>query len=43
MTNYGWTELIANGLIELCDVEEEETLMIAMYVDDLKRAQREER
>lgn len=35
MTNFGWTDLVASGLVEFVDVEEEETLMIAMTINDL--------
>eukprot|EP01114_Cavostelium_apophysatum_P011874 TRINITY_DN2641_c0_g1_i1.p1 TRINITY_DN2641_c0_g1~~TRINITY_DN2641_c0_g1_i1.p1 ORF type:complete len:1185 (+),score=293.58 TRINITY_DN2641_c0_g1_i1:150-3704(+) len=39
LTRFGWTELVANGLVEYLDVEEEETSMIAMEPGDVKRAQ----
>eukprot|EP01121_Diplochlamys_sp_Union-15-3_P019096 TRINITY_DN7104_c0_g1_i1.p1 TRINITY_DN7104_c0_g1~~TRINITY_DN7104_c0_g1_i1.p1 ORF type:complete len:732 (+),score=140.11 TRINITY_DN7104_c0_g1_i1:22-2217(+) len=35
---YGWPSLIHDGIVEYIDAEEEETIMIAMSVDDLKRA-----
>ncbi|KAJ5079877.1 intein-containing DNA-directed RNA polymerase ii subunit rpb2 precursor [Anaeramoeba ignava] len=38
-SNNTWETLIESGLIEYVDIEEEETAMIAMMVDDLKRAQ----
>jgi len=34
-TGYRWSECIANGLIEYIDTEEEETVMIAMNLNDL--------
>lgn len=34
-TEYGWDELLAEGLIEYIDTEEEETTMIAMKPSDL--------
>lgn len=38
VTNFGWTELMASGLVELIDCEEEETVMIAMQMDTIQRA-----
>jgi DNA-directed RNA polymerase beta subunit/intein/homing endonuclease len=38
--NCTWNELIANGLIEYIDPLEEETLYIAMYIQDLQNAVR---
>ncbi|ODV95053.1 hypothetical protein PACTADRAFT_50877 [Pachysolen tannophilus NRRL Y-2460] len=32
---YGWSSLVNNGVIEYVDAEEEETIMIAMQIDDL--------
>ncbi|KAI9032401.1 DNA-directed RNA polymerase II subunit RPB2 [Hyaloraphidium curvatum] len=37
---YNWTRLIGNGLIEYIDTEEEETVLIAMTMDDLVNARR---
>lgn len=37
---FGWSDLIGNGLIEYIDTEEEETVMIAMTMDDLVNARR---
>jgi DNA-directed RNA polymerase beta subunit len=37
-TNYGWHDLVAAGLIEYVDTEEEETTMISMTVGDLEAA-----
>jgi len=39
---FGWSGLIGNGLIEYIDTEEEETVMIAMTMDDLVNARRAE-
>eukprot|EP01105_Mastigella_eilhardi_P008945 TRINITY_DN2141_c2_g1_i2.p1 TRINITY_DN2141_c2_g1~~TRINITY_DN2141_c2_g1_i2.p1 ORF type:complete len:1262 (-),score=328.38 TRINITY_DN2141_c2_g1_i2:112-3750(-) len=36
--NFKWQELLANGLVEFIDVEEEETTMIAMFPSDLLSA-----
>mmetsp|Transcript_18211 Transcript_18211/g.18269 ORF Transcript_18211/g.18269 Transcript_18211/m.18269 type:complete len:1196 (+) Transcript_18211:62-3649(+) len=33
--NYGWKELLYDGLVEFIDTEEEETVMIAMKPEDL--------
>ena len=33
---YGWTQLIEDGLVEYIDSEEEETCMISMFVADLQ-------
>ena len=35
MVPYGWSELVADGLIEFIDTNEEETVMIAMHIEDL--------
>jgi len=35
-TDFRWSECIANGLIEYIDTEEEETVMIAMSLSDLR-------
>jgi len=35
LSGYGWNEIVANGLIEYIDCEEEETAMIAMTLDDV--------
>jgi DNA-directed RNA polymerase II subunit RPB2 len=34
--NFGWNELLASGVLEYIDVEEEETTMIAMTLRDIK-------
>ncbi|KAF4674661.1 hypothetical protein FOL47_008861 [Perkinsus chesapeaki] len=36
----GWDMLVEEGLVEYIDAEEEETCMVAMFVDDLRNAQR---
>ncbi|KAL7018244.1 hypothetical protein ACKWTF_010690 [Chironomus riparius] len=36
-TNYGWQVLVASGVVEYIDTLEEETVMIAMTVSDLKQ------
>jgi DNA-directed RNA polymerase II subunit RPB2 len=36
--SYGWKDLVSNGLVEFVDTEEEQTVMIAMMLEDLKRA-----
>lgn len=36
---YGWKDLVSNGLVEFVDTEEEQTIMVAMMLEDLKRAQ----
>lgn len=36
VTSYGWSELVADGLVEYIDCEEEETTMISMTLDDIK-------
>ncbi|KAG5440721.1 hypothetical protein PCK2_000157 [Pneumocystis canis] len=33
---FGWSNLVANGIVEYIDAEEEETIMIAMTPEDLK-------
>jgi DNA-directed RNA polymerase II subunit RPB2 len=38
--SFTWDDLVANGLIEYVDTEEEETTMIAMTIDDVKEARR---
>jgi len=35
---YGWSDLVAAGVVEYVDTEEEETTMIAMTIDDLRAA-----
>lgn len=34
---YRWSDIISEGCIEYVDCEEEETTMIAMYIDDLRQ------
>ena len=36
--NFGWSELVTNGLVEYLDAEEEETAMISMTPEDLELA-----
>jgi len=38
----GWTQLLSRGLVEYIDTEEEETVMIAMTIDDLQKSRHEE-
>ena len=38
MVPYGWSELVADGLIEFIDTNEEETIMIAMHIEDLSES-----
>ena len=38
MVPYGWSELVADGLIEFIDTNEEETVMIAMHIEDLNES-----
>lgn len=33
---YGWESLVSNGVVEYLDAEEEETILIAMSIDDLQ-------
>jgi DNA-directed RNA polymerase II subunit RPB2 len=40
-TSFGWDDLLAGGLVELIDCEEEETVMIAMTPGDVKASQSE--
>jgi DNA-directed RNA polymerase II subunit RPB2 len=35
--SYGWNELMAEGCIEFIDCEEEETTMVALFVNDLQK------
>jgi len=42
-TSFTWDDLVANGLIEYVDTEEEETTMIAMTIDDVKEARKANR
>ncbi|CAG8548150.1 7523_t:CDS:10 [Ambispora gerdemannii] len=37
---FGWQDLISNGVIELIDAEEEETIMICMTPEDLAESRR---
>jgi DNA-directed RNA polymerase II subunit RPB2 len=37
-TENGWSQLVSNGFVEYIDCEEEETVMIAMTIDDLKKS-----
>jgi len=39
---FTWPDLVHKGLIEFIDTEEEETVMIAMTIEDLARARKEE-
>jgi len=34
-TGFGWDELVGGGFVEYIDCEEEETVMIAMMIEDL--------
>jgi DNA-directed RNA polymerase II subunit RPB2 len=36
-TRFGWSQLVAGGFVEYLDVQEEETAMIAMFVDDVHK------
>ena len=36
VSQFGWNELLGSGVLEYIDVEEEETTMIAMTLNDLK-------
>lgn len=38
VTQFGWNDLVSNGVVEYLDVEEEETVLISMTVDDLADA-----
>jgi len=40
VTSFGWTDLVASGLVEFIDCEEEETVLIAMTSNDVKEARR---
>ncbi|CAG9460853.1 unnamed protein product [Pedinophyceae sp. YPF-701] len=40
-SGYKWEDLMAEGLVEFVDVEEEDTTMIAMFVDDVRKAREE--
>jgi len=40
ISEFGWQELIASGTVELIDTEEEETTMIAMFINDIKEARK---
>ncbi|KAL6072260.1 DNA-dependent RNA polymerase II [Balamuthia mandrillaris] len=35
---FGWTQLVAGGFVEYIDTEEEETVMIAMTINDLRNS-----
>ena len=35
-SRYTWSSLVADGIVEYVDAEEEETIMIAMTPDDVK-------
>jgi len=39
---FGWSELVENGFVEFVDTEEEETIMVAMTIDDLASARRDD-
>jgi DNA-directed RNA polymerase II subunit RPB2 len=42
LTEYTFSSLLLEGLVEYIDGEEEETVMVAMFPSDLRRARREE-
>lgn len=41
VSSFGWNDLLNGGYVELIDVEEEETIMIAMVLNDLKESRQE--
>jgi len=40
VTSYGWRELVDNGFVEYIDCEEEETIMVAMTLNDVKESRK---
>lgn len=40
LSGFGWQDLVGNGLVELIDTEEEETIMLAMTLSDLVEARK---
>lgn len=42
ITNYGWNDLLSDGVIEYIDTEEEETALICMTPEDLSEARIQE-
>jgi DNA-directed RNA polymerase II subunit RPB2 len=42
LSEKGWSQLVSQGFVEYIDCEEEETVMIAMTIDDLKKSRSEE-
>jgi len=40
-TDFGWRDLVAGGLVEYIDCEEEETILCAMMLEDLKDSRKD--
>lgn len=40
LTSFTWSDLVAGGYVEYIDCEEEETAMIAMFMNDVKESRR---
>jgi DNA-directed RNA polymerase II subunit RPB2 len=40
-THFDWSQLVAGGFVEYLDVQEEETAMIAMFVDDVDKGRQD--